>query len=214
MRYFILPLAVFIFASIVWAADTVLENVEYEVLETPLDSEQHSVIEAFSFLCVHCYTHHKQATLAETKSKLPTLAYKIYPLKDVPFGGEFAQMYAYAEAQDSLQKRDFTMRDSLTHKLTDAYFVAIFEKRERWSDAQSFYKLGLDTLQISKKELDAFMATSDAQTLYNNYDKASVIANQYGGTPAFLVAGKYIIKMENIKSLQHFISTISILAQK
>lgn len=186
----------------------------YQSLNTSLKDEKNSVIEVFSFMCGACYTHHQFGTMAKIKEKLPQFEYKIYPLKSIQFGEEFAKLYAYAESKDKAKKLDGTMKDSLAHKLADVYFVAVFERKQSWQNSQSFLELGLKTLNISKAQLDQFIASAEGKAIYANYDKAYTIASQYGGTPAFAVDGKYFIIMRNIQSLDALINTIKSLSQK
>ena len=205
----------FIRACLALVAFVLIAHAEhYQSLNTVLKDEKNSVIEAFSFMCGACYTHHKLGTMARVKEKLPQLEYKIYPLKSIQFGEEFAKLYAYAEAKDKAKKLDSTMKNSLTHKLADAYFVAVFERKQNWQNSQSFLELGLKTLNISKAQLDQFISSAEGKELYANYDKAYNIASQYGGTPAFAVGGKYFIIMKDIQSLDEFIDTIKSLSQK
>lgn len=200
-----------IFVFMVQAAS---EGVEYEKLKTPLADEQNTFIEAFSFSCIHCYTHHKQNTLARVKGQVPNLEYKIYPVKAGYYGEEFAQLYAYALFKDKALKLDSTMQQSLTHKLADVYFVAFFERKIRWDSSEQFYNLGLKTLGIDKNELEKFLTSKEGKASYANLDKAYSIASQTGGTPSFAINGKFLIKMQNIKSLEQFIQVSKEISQK
>lgn len=189
-------------------------DVEYENLNSHLKNESNTVIEVFSFTCIHCYNHHKLNTLAKVKEKIPNLEYKIYPVTQFTFGDEFAQLYAYAQAKDEKMKINFTDEKSLTHKLASLYFTAYFERNQRWNTSSEFLKLGLSFLKIDKKILDNFLNSAEGKRIYSSYNEASSIVKQYGGTPAFAVNGKYLIKMQNIKSLEHLIDTIKALSSK
>ncbi|NDJ26601.1 hypothetical protein DMB95_01320 [Campylobacter sp. MIT 12-8780] len=184
------------------------EGKEYEVLKTPIANEQNSVIEVFSFSCIACYTHHKFNTLAKIKEKLPNLNTKLYPVKGGQFGEEFAQLYAYALAKDTTNKKNILAHDSLTHKLSDAYYTALFERKQNYANSASFSELGLKTLGISKAELERFLASAEGQKVYNDFDKSYGALSQYGGTPTFIVGGKYIIKMAEIKGLDELIKVV------
>lgn len=186
----------------------------YKVLEKPLSNEANSVVEAFSFTCGACYNHHKFGTMAAIKAKHPQLSYKIYPVKSITFGEEFARLHAYAEAQDGKSGLDGTSKLSLSYKLADAYFVAIFERKQSWASSQSFYELGLAVLDITQNELNAFLASAEGRKIYASYDKAELLAQQYGGTPAFAVRGKYNIIMREIKSLDEMIKIVGELSGK
>lgn len=194
-----------------WA---ISEGVEYENLNKQLDGETNSVIKAFSYTCIHCYNHHKLNTLGKVKEKLPNLEYKIYPVKSFTFGEEFAQVYAYAQFQDEKNKISFTDKNALTQRVADAYFTAYFERKQRYSNSDDFLKLGLLVLKINKTQLNNFLQSKDGKLIYSSYDKASVLSAQYGGTPAFAVAGKYLLRMENIKSLEHLIEVVKALSSK
>ena len=187
---------------------------EYEKLNKNLKNETNTVIEVFAFTCIHCYNHHKLNTLAKTKEKIPDLKYKIYPLTKFNFGAEFAQLYAYAQAQDEKKNLSFTDENSLTHKLASLYFKAYFEQNQRWNSSDEFLRLGLAFLKIDKNTLEKFLSSKEGQRIYNSYEQATSIVEQYGGTPAFAVNGQNLIKMQNIKSLDHFIDTVKALSPK
>lgn len=189
------------------------ENKEYEKLKTPLSNEQNSLMEVFSFKCIHCYNHHKMGTLAKTKEKLPQLTYEIYPLTNITFGAEFANLYAYASAKDKANSLDSTALNSLAHKLMDAYFVAFFERKTQWQSSQDFYALGFKVLGINANELNLFLQSSEAKELLDKYAKAQSVVMQYGGTPSFSVNGKYLLLMKDIKSLDDFINTVNELSK-
>ena len=185
----------------------------YKELSKPLANEKNSLIEAFSFACGACYNHHKFGTLTKIKEKLPKLNYKIYPYKKIKFGEEFARLYAYAENQDRLKGLDTSDKNSKAHRLADAYFVAIFERKLSWESSQSFYQLGLQTLNISQNELDSFLESPKGKELYSQYDKATSIVSQYGATPAFCVGGKYIIDMRSVSGLEDLVKLVDELSK-
>ena len=202
----------FIFSLTGFAAE-LEEGVQYEKLKTPLINEENSLIEVFSFMCIHCYNHHKMGTLAKVKEKLPHLNYQIYPLTSIPFGAEFANLYAFASAKDEAQKLDSTALNSSAHKLMDAYFTAFFERKAQWQNSQDFYALGLRILGIDAAGLNEFLKSVKAKELLSKYNKAESIVEQYSGTPAFAVNGKYLLLMKNIKSLEQFISDTAALSK-
>lgn len=189
------------------------EGKEYEVLKNPLNNANKSLIEVFSFSCGVCYNHHKFDTLAKLQARLPSLNFKSYPFKNTRFGQEFAQLYAYANAQDELKKKDELSKDSLSYKVADVYFTAIFERNQNWSDSQSFYELGLKSLNISKAELDKFTSNAKAKFIQAEYDKLYPALMQYGGTPTFVVNGKYIIRMQEIKGFDELVAVIDALSK-
>lgn len=195
-------------------ATLALANDKFQALETPLQNEQNSVIESFSFWCGGCYHHHQLGTLAKVKEKLPNLKYKIYPFTDVQFGEEYARLYAYAQSLDEAAGLDATQHNSAMYKLADAYFVALFKRKQNFTNSQNFTELGLKTLGISQKELNNFIKSPKGKQIYAEYNKANIITKAYGGTPSFAVNGKYFIVMQNIHGLDEFIDTIKTLSTK
>ena len=203
-----------VWLGVAFCVGTLFANEPYKSLSTPLADEKHSVIEVFSFACGACYTHHKLGTMSRTKERLPKLSYKVYPIKAIQFGEEFARLYAYADAKDRAKGRDYATKNSLMHKLADAYFVALFERNQNWGNSQSFYALGLKTLGISQKELDKFVTSTQGRQILAEYDRANSVAMEYGGTPAFAVGGKYLIMMREIQSLDDFMGLVERLDAK
>ena len=195
-------------------ATLALADDKFQALETPLQNEQNSVIESFSFWCGGCYHHHQLGTLAKVKEKLPNLKYKIYPFTDVQFGEEYARLYAYAQSLDEAAGLDATQHNSAMYKLADAYFVALFKRKQNFTNSQNFTELGLKTLGISQKELNDFIKSPKGKQIYAEYNKANIITKAYGGTPSFAVNGKYFIVMQNIHGLDEFIDTIKALSTK
>lgn len=191
-----------------------LANEKFQTLKEPVKDEQNSVIEVFSFWCGGCYHHHTLGTLARVKEKLPNLKYKIYPFTRVQYGEEYAKLYAYAQNKDEAAQMDATQKDSSMYKLADAYFVALFKRKQNFANSQAFTELGLKTLGITQKELNDFIKSSQGQRIYKEYDKANAITKERSVTPSFTVNGKYSILLEEIQGLDDFIATIQTLSQK
>lgn len=203
-----------IWLALAFCATLALAEDKFQALDTPLANEQNSVMEVFSFWCGGCYHHHQLGTLTKVKEKLPNLKYKIYPFTNVQFGEEFGRLYAYAQSKDEAAGLDATQHDSMMYKLTDAYFAALFKRKQNFTSSQNFTELGLKTLGISQKELNDFIKSPKGQKIYAEYSKANIVTKAYGGTPSFAVNGKYFVLMQNIRGLDEFIDTIKTLSTK
>ena len=195
-------------------ASLALADDKFQALDTPLANEQNSVIESFSFWCGGCYHHHQLGTLAKIKEKLPNLKYKVYPFTQVEFGEEYARLYAYAQSLDEAAGLDATQHNSAMYKLADAYFVALFKRKQNFTSSQNFTELGLKTLGISQKELNNFIKSPKGQKIYAEYSKANIITKASESTPSFAVNGKYFILMQNIRGLDDLVDTIKALSAK
>ncbi|MCV3337421.1 thiol:disulfide interchange protein DsbA/DsbL [Campylobacter sp. RKI_CA19_01121] len=195
-------------------ANALSEGKEYITLKTPIPNAQNSLIEVFSYRCIHCYTHHQFHTLAKVKEVLPNLKYDLFSVSSMSeYGGALNEMFALASFKEKALGLDVTSEKSLTYKLADVYFVSHFEKKLNLNNLDLFYKIGLNAIGASKEELQKFLQTKEAKELLVAYDVANEISRNYG-TPAFVVNGKYQINPEYITSLEELIRIIKELSVK
>ncbi|AJC87468.1 thiol:disulfide interchange protein DsbA/DsbL [Campylobacter insulaenigrae] len=195
-------------------ANALSEGKEYIVLKNPVQNAQNSLIEVFSYRCIHCYNHHKFNTLAKVKEALPNLKYDLFSVSAMSENGKaLNEMFALASFKEKANGLDGGSKDSLTHKLADVYFVSHFENKMQLSDEELFYKIGLNAIGASKNELKQFLDTKEAKEFLNNYKLANEIAKTYG-TPAFVVNGKYQINPEYVTSLEELIRIVKELSSK
>ncbi|ENC9217004.1 thiol:disulfide interchange protein DsbA/DsbL [Campylobacter lari] len=195
-------------------ANALSEGKEYITLKTPIPNAQNSLIEIFSYRCIHCYTHHQFHTLAKVKEALPNLKYDLFSVSSMSeYGGVLNEMFALASFKEKALGLDVTSEKSLTYKLADVYFISHFEQKLNLNDLDLFYKIGLNAIGASKEELQKFLQTKEAKELLTAYDVANEISRNYG-TPAFVVNGKYQINPEYITSLEELIRIVKELSVK
>ncbi|CAM4039987.1 thiol:disulfide interchange protein DsbA/DsbL [Campylobacter armoricus] len=195
------------------SANALSEGKEYIVLKTPIPNAQNSLIEIFSYRCIHCYNHHQFHTLAKVKEALPNLKYDLFSVSSMSeYGGVLNEMFALASFKEKALGKDAASNDSLTYKLADVYFVSHFEQKINLSDLDFFYKIGLNAIGVSKEELEKFLQTKEAKEILVAYDVANDISRNYG-TPAFVVNGKYQINPEYITSLEELIRIVDELSK-
>ncbi|EAH8849350.1 thiol:disulfide interchange protein DsbA/DsbL [Campylobacter lari] len=195
-------------------ANALSEGKEYITLKTPIPNAQNSLIEIFSYRCIHCYTHHQFHTLAKVKEALPNLKYDLFSVSSMSeYGGALNEMFALASFKEKTLGLDVASEKSLTYKLADVYFVSHFEQKLNLNNLDLFYKIGLNAIGASKEELQKFLQTKEAKELLATYDVANEISRNYG-TPAFVVNGKYQINPEYITSLEELIRIVKELSVK
>ncbi|HEC1769935.1 thiol:disulfide interchange protein DsbA/DsbL [Campylobacter sp. IFREMER_LSEM_CL2127] len=195
-------------------ANALSEGKEYITLKTPIPNAQNSLIEVFSYRCIHCYTHHQFHTLAKVKEVLPSLKYDLFSVSSMSeYGGALNEMFALASFKEKSLGLDVTSEKSLTYKLADVYFISHFEQKLNLNNLDLFYKIGLNAIGSSKEELQKFLQTKEAKELLAAYDVANEISRNYG-TPAFVVNGKYQINPEYITSLEELIRIVKELSVK
>ncbi|EOD6362695.1 protein-disulfide isomerase [Campylobacter jejuni] len=113
------------------SASALSEGKEYVILKNPIANADNSLIEIFSYHCTHCYDHHKFNTMGKVKEKLPNLTYKFYPVSSMgDYGRQANEIFAFATFKDGVNKIDPTDKNSLTHKVAEAYFMHILRKNK------------------------------------------------------------------------------------
>ncbi|MDO4673869.1 thiol:disulfide interchange protein DsbA/DsbL [Campylobacter sp.] len=180
-------------------------------LENKISGAKNSLIEAFSYQCIHCYNHHKFKTLQKLKNKVPDLRYELYPvsLSDAKYGEFLNEFFAYAIHKDRLEGRDAADEDSLAQRLAGVYFGRFFVENEagvvvsarEFTDQESFLSLGFAVLEIGREELGEFLKSAEAVELLERFKWANEVAKNFG-TPAFVLEGSHQIKPSAITSLE------------
>lgn len=98
--------------------------------------------------------------MGKVKEKLPNLTYKFYPVSFMgDYGKQANEIFAFAAFKDGVNKIDPTDKNSLTHKVAEAYaeayFNAYFKKKQRWENGknpEAFYSVGLKAMDVSKAD--------------------------------------------------------------
>lgn len=188
---------------------------KYIRLENPLSNAQQSVIEVFSYKCIHCFNHHRFDTLAKLKQKFPEFSFELFPVSSfhAEFGARINEFFAFAKAKDEAAKKDAGSKNNLTHRLADALFSTHFVNRKEISSRTELDKIALKALDAKISEIDEFLKTPKAKELLKRFDFANEVAKTYG-TPAFVVNGKYQIKPEALTSMQALSDLVENLSKK
>lgn len=186
------------------------EGVEYNVLENPIPNSNNTLTEIWSYQCSHCYLHYTYDTLDYIKDKIKDLNINLMMVKSWgQFGKEMANLLAYAEYEDSKNKLNPSDKNSKYDEITKLYFIDLFKNNQKWNnDPKEFYKLGLNSLDISLKKLEKFISSPEGEYLLKSTDVADEIANLVG-TPAFVVNGKYVINLAHVKTSDDLVEIIS-----
>lgn len=173
------------------------------------------IIELFSYSCIHCYNHFKNGTLEFISELIPELKYEEWQVKQMgDFGSEMAEVLCYANMID---KENFIKnpldKKSSFYKVLNAYFERYFKLRLNWNDSDSFYQTGIDILKsITKKDISiadikSYAKSSKGKEYLDRTDYGFNIA-KISGTPAFIIKGKYLLNLNNIKNEENLIEVI------
>jgi len=185
------------------------------ILNNSFKNAENSLIEVFSYRCIHCYNHHKFGTLTRIKDKIPNLNYQVYPvaLMNGKFAKEINEFFAFALSKDMKNNKNAADKNSFTHNLADVYFTSYFINKKDFQDLQTLTDISLNTLNASKEEVQSFLQSPQAKAILENYALANEAARTYG-TPSFIVNGKYQIKPEALNSLENLEKLVKELSQK
>jgi len=194
----------------------VREGVDYVTLAKPVAGMDRTVIEVFSYDCTFCYKHDQMV--------IPNLA-KILArdgIRFVPwhlktrgrYGSQASELFASLLTRD--EKAGLGLFDDRASfkKAKFAYYRAYHDSRERWDRGpDSFLKTGLDAAGISGGEFQKLLREPATQARLKDWDGAYEIA-RIQGIPAFVVKGKYLLSMKNLRSLDDMAAKIRELMAK
>ena len=189
---------------------------DYITLNQPIKNSENSVIEVFSYKCIHCYNHHKFGTLERLGEFFPNLNYKLYPvsLMNGIYSQEINELFALARFKDELENKDASSKESFSKKLADVFFVVYFvNKKPEFTSKNEVYEIGLKALNSSEKDLNEFLKTSKASEILNEFQRANDLARTFG-TPSFIINGKYQLNPEAINSMSDLQKLVEELSKK
>ncbi|WP_421230931.1 DsbA family protein [Aeromonas sp. 603079] len=199
MKKIIFLLAAMLMLPMAYAAPQFKEGVNYETL-SKTGSAQPEVLEFFSYFCPSCANF--EPIVEDLKSYLP----EGVPLKKnhVAFlgrdmGPQMQRAYAVANLLN------------VEDKLTAAIFKKIQQRQYPQSRAdvkQMFVDSGVPADKFDGV-VDSFAATSMVSLFDRNTENYNI-----RGVPAFLVNGKYMIKLESIRSQEQFNQLVTFLLAK
>lgn len=216
-----LLIALFACFAFVACNKTEASNNKYEVLEPALElkNSPNSVVEIFSYACIHCYNQHKAGTLAKVQKDFPDVKFDMWQVALMgQYGEAFVRILAFANAMDDAKEISYISGKSITHKILNAYFGATFVKRVDFASEAEFYELGLGVFKgagfdADREIIESYAMTDVGKARINVMGSGLEIA-KYVGTPAIVVNGKYLVRNENIESNDEFVKVIKELLKK
>lgn len=189
-------------ASAIMLNASIKEGIDYIVLKEPIPNAQNSVIEVFNYSCPFCYKYSK--ILPQIIKSLPkNTAFIPYHMEQKGDYGRLAsELFAVLIIKD--KKSGTAINDEKNSSFKRAehrYFEEYHLKKNRWNEGKdAFLKTGLDAANISLEEFQRELQSTEVQALLKDWQKAYDIA-LIQGIPAFVINGKYLIKTNELKSL-------------
>ncbi|MEG0008618.1 thiol:disulfide interchange protein DsbA/DsbL [Aeromonas lusitana] len=200
MKKVLFFLAAMLMIPMVHAAPEFKEGVNYDVV-TQTGSAQPEVLEFFSYFCPHCA---KFEPIAEDLAKnLP----EGVPMKKSPvaflgreMGPEMQRAYAVANLLN------------VEGKLTPAIFDKIHTQRQVPQSRADVKQIFVDN-GVPAEEFDGAVDSFAVSGMVSQFDRNTETYN-VRGVPAFLVNGKYMVKIESITSQEQFNQLVKFLLAK
>ncbi|MGE6138567.1 thiol:disulfide interchange protein DsbA/DsbL [Aeromonas rivipollensis] len=200
MKKVLFFLAAMLMIPMVHAAPEFKEGVNYDVV-TQTGSAQPEVLEFFSYFCPHCA---KFEPIAEDlKKSLP----EGVPMKKNPvaflgreMGPEMQRAYAVANLLN------------VEGKLTSVIFDKIHTQRQVPQSRADVKQIFVDN-GVPAEEFDGAVDSFAVSGMVSQFDRNTESYN-IRGVPAFLVNGKYLVKIESITSQEQFNQLVKFLLAK
>ncbi|HGY5296889.1 TPA: thiol:disulfide interchange protein DsbA/DsbL [Aeromonas salmonicida] len=200
MKKVLFFLAAMLMIPMVHAAPEFKEGVNYDVVKQT-GSAQPEVVEFFSYYCPHCATF--EPIVEQLKAGMP----EGVPLKKNPvafLGSEMGPEMQRAYALASLL--------NVEAKLTPAIFNKIHTQRQYPQSRADVKQIFLDN-GVPAEEFDGAVDSFAVSGMVSQFDRNTESYN-IRGVPAFLVNGKYMVKIESITSQEQFSQLVNFLLAK
>lgn len=200
MKKVLFFLAAMLMIPMVHAAPEFKEGVNYDVV-TQTGSAQPEVLEFFSYFCPHCAKFEPIAE--ELKKSLPEgVAMKKNPVAFLgrEMGPEMQRAYAVANLLN------------VEGKLTPVIFDKIHTQRQYPQSRADVKQIFVDN-GVPAEEFDGAVDSFAVSGMVSQFDRNTESYN-VRGVPAFLVNGKYMVKIESITSQEQFNQLVKFLLAK
>ncbi|KUE79886.1 thiol:disulfide interchange protein [Aeromonas schubertii] len=197
MRKILFFIAAMLMMPMVHAAPEFREGVNYDVIKQT-GSAQPEVLEFFSYYCPHCYKFEPIAE--ELKKSLPEgVAFKKNPVGFL--GREMGPETQRAYAVSSLLE--------VEGKVTPAIFDKIHNQKQYPQSRGDLKQIFVDN-GVKGEEFDGAVDSFAVSGMVSQFDR-NTEEYQIRGVPAFVVNGKYLVKIESITSQDQFNRLVSYL---
>ena len=187
---------------------------DYIILQNPIPKASNSVMEIFSYDCPFCYKFDKNV-IPKLIDDLKSDFVPIHLPQKAEFGEIATDMFAVFLVMDHENKIKFNDEKSVFHKAKTGLFKAYHEEKRDFGsvddedDVEEFKKMLLDFANISQLEFEEFKNSHSEQDFLNlcKDEKIYEIAKM-SGIPAFVVNGKYLIKLDTVKNYENLLDII------
>ena len=199
MKKILFFLAAMLMVPMVHAAPEFKEGVNYEVVKQTSTAKP-EVMEFFSYFCPHCATF--EPIVDQLKASLPEgVPFKKNPVNFMggEMGPEMQRAYAVAHLLNA------------ENKINPAIFSKM-QQRQYPTSRDDVKKIFVDN-GVPAEEFDGAVDSFAVSGMVSQFDR-NMQSYNVRGVPAFLVNGKYMVKIESITSQEQFNQLVQFLLAK
>lgn len=179
------------------------EGEDYVKLAQPLPNAQGTLTKVFSYDCPHCYKFDRTVD-----PKLLPYVEKDLGLKFVPmhletratYGVAATEFFIYCMQKDKAAGRAYDSEDSLFRKAKDFLYDQYNLMEERWKGGEKDFLAALaKATGVSLADFEKVRNTPQIQDVRNAW-KVSYDIAKIQGIPGYIVNGKYLVKVQALRS--------------
>ncbi len=196
------------------------EGKEYFKLspDAQLPNAKGTVVELFSYMCIHCYNQYRANTVQTLSELLPNYKFEEWQVREMGKYGELlAKILVYASSLDHAEGYATSSPKSYSHKIIGSYFKAHFKYSMRWASDEDFAKIALSIInekrdkKVNLADVESFVKGKGKAALERVYHAINVAKKS--GTPAFIVNGKYLVNVEEVDSQEDLLNIVKELTE-
>ena len=207
------------FLSAIFASVSLAKSYDELPQHVQLKDAKGTIVEIFSYQCIHCYNHFRAKTMALLGQKFPNMIFHEWQVAQMgEYGAQMDKILAFAHALDLRDGLDSVLSEnSYTNKILKAYFEATFKHRFRFSDEGQFYSIALaifnEMHKITVNDIQNYALSESGKAYLAKSAQAYEVA-RINGTPGFIINGKYLLDMSKINSPDDLQKVVSELVDK
>lgn len=186
------------------------QDIKYITLKSPMPNAESSLIEVFSYDCPFCYKYDSIIPMLVKNLPKDMVFMPYHVSKKAEFGKEANELFAVLINK---QKDAASKIDSAFSRVKKLYYDSYHIKGINWSNKDDFLALGLKEANMSRDEFNAALKDGKVQDMLKQWDSIYNV-KELTQIPAFIVNGKYLIKLAEVKSVDELSSLINELNAK
>lgn len=205
--------ALTIFGLLSASAFALTEGVEYQTLEKPLPVGDNTLVKVFNYACQSCYKFDRGVT-QKLVSNLDGTKFIPYHLKTKgEFGETVSQILAAMIVLDEEKGLGFFDDKALFKKAKFAIYKSYHDKNEKFTSKDEFINTVLKAAKVNKSNYEKSLKSQRAQEILASWNDSYSVA-VLSGVPAFVVNGKYLVKLDAAPTMDKLIEIIKELTKR